>query len=141
MSSTRKRRKVTVQTFINKKAKGEKITVLTAYDAFIAGLLDKAEIDSILVGDSASNVLHGFDTTIPITMDIMVAHTAAVARGASRALIIARFSRRSRPPFSTPGGFSKRATPRRSSSRAGSKWCRPSGGLSSAAYRSWGILD
>ncbi len=89
MSSTRKQRKVTVQTFINKKAKGEKITVLTAYDAFIAGLLDKAEIDSILVGDSASNVLHGFDTTIPITMDIMVAHTAAVARGASRALIIA----------------------------------------------------
>ncbi len=89
MSSTRNKNKVTVETFINKKAKGEKITVLTAYDYFIAKLLDDAGIDSVLVGDSASNVIHGHDSTLPISMDIMVAHTAAVARGTRRALIIA----------------------------------------------------
>ena len=82
-------KKTTVQTFIAKKAKGEKITVLTAYDYFIAGLLDQAGIDSILVGDSASNVIHGHFNTLPVTMDTMVTHTAAVARGSQRALIIA----------------------------------------------------
>jgi len=89
MSRINGKKKTTVRTFISKKAKGKKITLLTAYDAFIASLLDKAGIDSILVGDSASNVIHGFDSTIPITMDIMVAHTAAVARGAKNALVIA----------------------------------------------------
>ena len=89
MSSIKKRKKTTIHTFINKKAKGEKITILTAYDHFIAKLLDEAGIDSILVGDSASNVIHGYGSTLPITMDVMVAHTAAVSRGASRALIIA----------------------------------------------------
>jgi len=63
--------------------------VLTAYDAFMASLLDRAGVDSLLVGDSASNVLHGHKSTLPITMDIMVAHTAAVARGTENALIIA----------------------------------------------------
>ncbi|MBU8933829.1 MAG: 3-methyl-2-oxobutanoate hydroxymethyltransferase [candidate division Zixibacteria bacterium] len=89
MSHTTDRKKHTVGTFLRKKSKGHKITVLTAYDAFMASLLDKAGIDSILVGDSASNVVHGWDSTLPITMDIMVAHTAAVARGTNRALIIA----------------------------------------------------
>lgn len=88
MSSTKETKKVTVQTFITKKSKGEKITVLTAYDAFMAGLLDSCGIDSLLVGDSASNVLHGYRDTIPITMDVMIAHTAAVSRGCQRALII-----------------------------------------------------
>ena len=89
MSRINGKKKTTVRTFVSKKAKGEKITVLTAYDAFIASLLDQVGIDSVLVGDSASNVIHGFDSTIPITMDIMVAHTAAVARGTKNALIIA----------------------------------------------------
>jgi 3-methyl-2-oxobutanoate hydroxymethyltransferase len=89
MSVIKEAKKITVQTFITKKAKGEKITVLTAYDAFTASLLDAAGIDSILVGDSASNVIHGHSSTLPITMDIMVAHTAAVARGTKRALLIA----------------------------------------------------
>ncbi len=89
MSVNKPRTKTTVQTFVTKKAQGEKITVLTAYDYFIARLLDQAGIDSVLVGDSASNVIHGHDSTLPITMDIMVAHTAAVARGTEKALIIA----------------------------------------------------
>lgn len=89
MSSIKNRKKVTVKTFVSMKAKGKKISVLTAYDHFIASLLDKAGIDSILVGDSASNVIHGFKDTLPITMDIMVAHTAAVSRGTERALVIA----------------------------------------------------
>lgn len=89
MSVTRPRKKVTVGTFVTKKAHGEKIAVLTAYDASMAQLLDQAGIDAILVGDSASNVIHGHATTLPITMDTMVTHTAAVARGAHRALIIA----------------------------------------------------
>ena len=89
MSSIKNRKKTTTLTFINKKAKKKKITVLTAYDYFIASLLDNAGIDAILVGDSASNVIHGHSSTLPITMDIMVAHTAAVARGAEKALVIA----------------------------------------------------
>ncbi|MCM2272786.1 MAG: 3-methyl-2-oxobutanoate hydroxymethyltransferase [candidate division Zixibacteria bacterium] len=89
MSTHRPRKKSTVQTFITKKANGEKITVLTAYDAFMAKLLDHAGIDAILVGDSASNVLHGYDSTLPIPLEIMIAHTAAVSRGTERALVIA----------------------------------------------------
>jgi len=89
MSSIKDSKKVTVQTFINKKAKHEKITVLTAYDYFIASLLDNAGIDAILVGDSAGNVIHGYANTIPITMENMLAHTAAVSRGTKRALVIA----------------------------------------------------
>ena len=89
MSKASERKKTTVQTFINKKAKGEKITVLTAYDYYMAKLLDQAGIDAILIGDSAANVIHGFDSTLPITMDVMVAHTAAVARGTEKALVIA----------------------------------------------------
>ncbi len=89
MAKTNERKKTTVQTFFNKKSKGEKIAVLTAYDYFMAKLLDQTGIDAILVGDSASNVIHGYDSTLPITMDIMIAHTAAVARGTRKALLIA----------------------------------------------------
>ena len=89
MTAKDSRKKITINTFFDKKAAGEKIAVLTAYDHFIASLLDNAEIDAILVGDSAANVIHGFDSTLPITMDIMVAHTAAVSRGTKYALVIA----------------------------------------------------
>ncbi len=89
MSVVHKRRKTTVNTLLQKKAQGEKITVLTAYDYFVARLLDLAGIDSILVGDSAANVVHGYGSTLPITMDVMVAHTAAVSRGTDKALVIA----------------------------------------------------
>ena len=89
MSRTPEKKKNTIQTFISKKAKGEKITVLTAYDYFMASLLDEAGIDAILVGDSAANVIHGYSSTLPITMEIMLAHTAAVVRGTRQALVIA----------------------------------------------------
>ncbi len=89
MSVVKKRRKTTIQTIINKKAKQEKIAVLTAYDAFTAGLLDQAGIDITLVGDSAGNVLHGFKNTVAVTMDIMVPHVAAVSRGTEKALVVA----------------------------------------------------
>ncbi len=82
-------KKVSVQTIVRKKTRGEPIAVLTAYDYFIARLLDRAGIDIILVGDSASNVVHGHDSTLPISMDVMIAHTAAVARGTEKALIVA----------------------------------------------------
>ncbi len=89
MSSVKSKKKVTIQTILRKKAKGEKIAMLTAYDYFTAKLLDEAGVDAILVGDSASNVIHGYDSTLPITMDVMVAHMAAVSRGSHRALLIA----------------------------------------------------
>ena len=89
MSVIKKTRKVTVRTIARMKRHNEKITVLTAYDYFTAGLLDKAGIDILLVGDSAANVVHGFRSTLPITMELMLGHTAAVARGTERALVVA----------------------------------------------------
>jgi 3-methyl-2-oxobutanoate hydroxymethyltransferase len=71
------------------KANGERIAVLTAYDATIARLLDHAGIDVILVGDSLGMVVLGFETTLPVTLEMMVHHTQAVSRGAKRALIVA----------------------------------------------------
>src|SRR6267142_1871841 len=71
------------------KSKGTKISVLTAYDATMARLLDKAGIDVILVGDSVGMVVLGYENTIPVTLEMMIHHTRAVSRGAKRALIIA----------------------------------------------------
>jgi 3-methyl-2-oxobutanoate hydroxymethyltransferase len=71
------------------KEKGEKIAVLTAYDVFMAKVLDRAGIDVILVGDSLGMVVLGYDTTLPVTLDMMIHHTQAVARGAKRALVVA----------------------------------------------------
>ncbi|MEW5923653.1 MAG: 3-methyl-2-oxobutanoate hydroxymethyltransferase [Candidatus Zixiibacteriota bacterium] len=82
-------KKITVSTFIKKKKQGEKIAVLTAYDYFTAKFLDKAGVDSLLVGDSAGMVIHGERSTLPITMDVMLAHTRAVARATKNALVIA----------------------------------------------------
>src|SRR5207244_3479958 len=71
------------------KERGEKISVLTAYDATMARLLDRAGVDIILVGDSVGMVVLGFDNTLPVTLDMMIHHTSAVSRGAKRALIVA----------------------------------------------------
>ena len=71
------------------KERGDKIAVLTAYDVTMARLLDRAGVDVILVGDSVGMVVHGFETTLPVTLEMMIYHTRAVGRGAKRALIVA----------------------------------------------------
>jgi len=81
--------KVTTQTVVEMKQRGEKISMLTAYDYTMAGIVDSAGIDVILVGDSASNVMAGFDTTVPMTLDHMIYHTSCVVRGVNRSLVIA----------------------------------------------------
>lgn len=81
-------RKVTIGDLVEMKEKGEKITVLTAYDCLMASQLDECGIDLILVGDSVGNVLLGYKNTIPVTMDEMIHHCSAVSRGVKRAMII-----------------------------------------------------
>jgi 3-methyl-2-oxobutanoate hydroxymethyltransferase len=80
---------VTLATLARMKAEGEKIASLTCYDASFAVLLDNADVDVVLVGDSLGMVIQGYDTTVPVTMDQMVYHTAAVARGTQRPFLIA----------------------------------------------------
>jgi len=96
-------KKVTTHVLSEMKLKGEKIAMLTAYDFSFARILDEAEIDVILVGDSASNVMAGFDTTLPITLDNMIYHAASVVRAVKRALVIVDL------PFGTYQGNSKEA--------------------------------
>ena len=84
-----KRDKITIRTLPRMKAQGEKITMLTAYDYPLARAVDEAEIEVILVGDSLGMVVLGHPTTLPVTMDDMVHHCKAVARGVSRALLVA----------------------------------------------------
>jgi len=81
-------RKVTTHRFIEMKQKGEKISMLTSYDYTMAGLVDKAGIDGILIGDSASNVMAGNLTTLPMTVDQMIYHARSVVRAVSRALVV-----------------------------------------------------
>ena len=81
--------KITTSVIREKKIKGEKITVLTAYDYATAIVLDESGVDIILVGDSLGNVVLGYDNTLPVTMEDMLHHTKAVTRGAKRALVIA----------------------------------------------------
>lgn len=81
--------KVTTQTVVDMKGSGEKISMLTAYDYTMARIIDNAGIDVILVGDSASNVMAGYDTTVPMTLDHMIYHASCVVRGVDRALVIA----------------------------------------------------
>ncbi|HKK44165.1 MAG TPA: 3-methyl-2-oxobutanoate hydroxymethyltransferase [Balneolaceae bacterium] len=81
--------KVTTQTVVEMKGKGQKISMLTAYDFTMARIMDRAGIDVILVGDSSSNVMAGYDTTIPMTMEHMIYHASCVVRGVDTALVIA----------------------------------------------------
>ncbi|MFZ5940181.1 MAG: 3-methyl-2-oxobutanoate hydroxymethyltransferase [Bacteroidota bacterium] len=81
-------KKVTTHVLNAMKLKGEKISMLTAYDYSMARIIDQAGIDVILVGDSASNVMAGYETTLPITLDNMIYHAASVVRGVKRALVV-----------------------------------------------------
>ncbi|MDT8401070.1 MAG: 3-methyl-2-oxobutanoate hydroxymethyltransferase [Bacteroidales bacterium] len=96
-------KRVTTHVLSEMKLKGEKITMLTSYDYSMASIVDKAGIDVILVGDSASNVMAGFETTLPITLDNMIYHAASVVRAAKRSLVVVDL------PFGTYQGNSKEA--------------------------------
>ncbi|MGM9705935.1 MAG: 3-methyl-2-oxobutanoate hydroxymethyltransferase [Prevotella sp.] len=82
------KKKITAPYFSEMKEAGEKITMLTSYDYTMASIIDAAGVDSILVGDSASNVAAGYDTTLPITLTDMIYHASAVARAVKHALVI-----------------------------------------------------
>ncbi|MDX2196638.1 MAG: 3-methyl-2-oxobutanoate hydroxymethyltransferase [Cytophagales bacterium] len=96
-------KKVTTHKLLEMKHKGEKISMLTAYDFSMAKLVDEAGIDVILVGDSASNVMAGHETTLPITLDQMIYHASSVVRAVSRALVVVDM------PFGSYQGDSKQA--------------------------------
>jgi 3-methyl-2-oxobutanoate hydroxymethyltransferase len=95
--------RVTTRTLSEMKAHGEKIAMLTAYDFTMAGIVDKAGIDVILVGDSASNVMAGHETTLPITLDHMIYHATSVVKGVNRAMVVVDL------PFGTYQADSKEA--------------------------------
>lgn len=100
---TEDKRKVTTRRLAEMKQRGEKIAMLTAYDYSMAKLIDEAGIDVILVGDSASNVMAGNVTTLPMTLDQMIYHATSVVKGVNRALVVADL------PFGTYQGNSKEA--------------------------------
>lgn len=81
-------KRITTKTLVDMKKKGEKISMLTAYDFTMAKIVDSAGIDVILVGDSASNVMAGHETTLPITLDQMIYHAASVVRAIERSLVV-----------------------------------------------------
>lgn len=83
--------------------RGEKISMLTAYDYSMARILDDARVDVLLVGDSASNVMHGHETTLPITLDEMISHASSVIRAVTRSLVVVDL------PFGSYQGNSKKA--------------------------------
>ncbi|MGB5983358.1 MAG: 3-methyl-2-oxobutanoate hydroxymethyltransferase [Nonlabens sp.] len=89
MSTAKKQyKRITVKSLTEMKANNEKISMLTAYDFTMAKIIDSAGIDVILVGDSASNVMAGHETTLPITLDQMIYHAGSVVRGVERALVV-----------------------------------------------------
>lgn len=103
MSVNKEVKKITTNTLLKMKQGGEKISMITAYDFSFAKIFDAAGIDIILVGDSASNVMAGHETTLPITLDQMIYHAAGVVRGCNRSLIIVDL------PFGSYQGNSKEA--------------------------------
>ncbi len=96
-------KRVTTHSLLEMKLSGEKISMLTAYDFTLAKIIDSAGIDIILVGDSASNVMAGHETTLPITLDEMVYHAKSVVRATERALVVVDM------PFGSYQGNSKKA--------------------------------
>ena len=103
MSVHKNVKKVTTHTLQEMKVAGEKISMLTGYDFSMARIIDQAGIDVILVGDSASNVMAGHETTLPITLDQMIYHASSVVRAVNRALVVVDM------PFGSYQGNSKEA--------------------------------
>lgn len=103
MSVHSERRKVTTHRLSEMKLRGEKISMLTAYDFSMAKIVDQAGVDVILVGDSASNVMAGHETTLPITLDNMIYHGSSVVRAVETALVVVDL------PFGSYQGNSKEA--------------------------------
>ncbi|NII29137.1 3-methyl-2-oxobutanoate hydroxymethyltransferase [Pseudoflavitalea sp. X16] len=103
MSVNKEVKRITTNTLQKMKSVGEKISMITAYDYSFARLFDAAGIDVILVGDSASNVMAGHETTLPITLDQMIYHASSVIRGVERSLVVVDL------PFGTYQGNSKEA--------------------------------
>lgn len=103
MSVNRDIKRVTTHTLMMMKSDGQKISMLTAYDYSFARIIDESGIDVILVGDSASNVMAGHETTLPITLDQMIYHAQSVVRGVKRCLIVVDL------PFGAYQGNSKEA--------------------------------
>src|ERR1044071_8040889 len=103
MSVNKEIKRVTTNTLQEMKQRGERISMLTAYDYSMATIVDAAGTDIILVGDSASNVMAGHETTLPITLDQMIYHASSVVRAAKRALVIVDL------PFGSYQGNSKEA--------------------------------
>jgi 3-methyl-2-oxobutanoate hydroxymethyltransferase len=99
----KKYKRITVKSLVEMKANGEKISMLTAYDYTMAKIVDGAGVDVILVGDSASNVMAGHETTLPITLDQMIYHASSVVRAIERALVVVDL------PFGSYQGNSKHA--------------------------------
>ena len=103
MSAHKEVKRITTNTIQEMKQKGEKIAMLTSYDFSMATIVDEGGIDVILVGDSASNVMAGHETTLPITLDQMIYHAASVVRAVKRALVVVDL------PFGSYQGNSKEA--------------------------------
>lgn len=103
MSTDSKTQVVTTYRLAEMKARGEKISMLTAYDYSMARIVDSAGVDVILVGDSAANVMAGYETTLPMTLDQMIYHARSVTRAVNRALVVVDM------PFGTYQGNSKEA--------------------------------
>ena len=103
MTAKKKIKRITTHVLQEMKRRGEKISMLTAYDYSTARIVDDADIDVILVGDSASNVMAGHETTLPITLDQMIYHASSVIRGVKRALVVVDL------PFGAYQGNSKQA--------------------------------
>lgn len=103
MAIPREVKKITTNTILKMKSSGESISMITAYDYSFAKIFDAAGIDIILVGDSASNVMAGHETTLPITLDQMIYHASSVVRGIERCLVVVDL------PFGSYQGNSKEA--------------------------------
>jgi len=103
MSVQKEIKRVTTKTLLEMKQRNEKISMLTAYDFSMARMVDAGGVDVILVGDSASNVMAGHETTLPITLDQMIYHASSVIRGTQRALVVVDL------PFGSYQGNSKEA--------------------------------